>query len=179
MPRRCSDCGAEWEESLPKGDPCPKCGEPLRGRRRDDDDDAPARPKKRRTLLLTGLLGCFGLIILGCAGLVGALYVFSSRPVKILDASRQNSGQGGTSSVSATLRFEDGGRGFGGEIVLHAKAGDRETVEHYRIIGPGGGDLKVSLPTPELIAQSGPVEFWVEREERGRFSRVSDIRTIP
>jgi len=180
MTRKCSQCGARWEEPLPDGEPCPECGEPLSKPRREraEEEERPSRPK-RRPVLLTILLGILAVGFVGCAGLIGVLYLFSSYPVKILDASRADSGQGGTSSVSATLRIADSGRGFGGEIILHARAGDRATVQHYRIIGPGGGDLKITLPTRELISQSGPVEFWVEREERGKISRVSEIRTIP
>jgi hypothetical protein len=158
-----------------------------RPRRRDDDedDDRPARPPQKqksgvgRVLLVLLGLGCVGLLL--CCGGIGACLYFAPKQIDILDATRTKSPEGGTASVTVNLRVGSSGPGpfVRGEYVLNVKAGNRTSVHRMGLRGDAGGEFKTTLLTPELVKEPGPVEFWVERDDRGSVTRVSEVRTIP
>jgi hypothetical protein len=156
-------------------------------RRRDDDDDyehdRPARPprKKKGSRLLVILLVVVGLPVVLCCGGVGAIYYFWPKQIEVLDATRAKTPQGGTASVTVTIRIgatRPGGM-ISGDYNFMFKAGNRTSVHSYTIRGRAGGDDKMTFLTPELANETGPVEFWVERDDRGSGTRVSEVRSIP
>lgn len=160
---------------------------PRRRRRDEDDDDFDEPPRRRparksggagRVLLIVG--GVFvGLVVLCCGG-YGLFMAYGPKPVKVLDASRTPTAEGGTGTVSINVRV--GGSGPGGMVrgdyYFNFKAGDRTSVHNVGLIGRDGGEFRQVFLTPELAKEPGPVTFWVERRDGSSVSRVSDYHTI-
>lgn len=203
MPDSCPKCGAEFDKPLAAGDRCPDCGYKLPSRRRDDDDedDRDERPRRRRdddddrprrrrpakkqgggvgkVLLILG--GAAALMVLVCCGGIGLYIYLGPKEVEVLDAGRQSTPDGGTASVTVNLRVgaTRPGNMVMGDYILMCKAGSRTTVQRVSLRGDGGGEYRTTIFTPELAKEPGPVEFWVERDDRGSTSKVSRVRKIP
>jgi predicted nucleic acid-binding Zn-ribbon protein len=183
----CPKCGAVFEAPLEEGERCPECGARTSGarRRQDDvDDDRPvrSRPKKSGGKALLVVLGIgLGSLLLCCGGGIAAYLLFVPKEVEIIDASRQKTNDGGTASVTVILRVRatHPGNRVDADYVFMAKSGNRTHLHRVSLRGDGGAEYRTALQTPELAKENGPVDFWVERDNRGSASRVSKVVTIP
>jgi hypothetical protein len=150
-------------------------------RRRRDDDRPPAKSGGAGRILLILLLVGGGLVLC-CGGCGLVVYFASGRQVTMIDGSRTKSPQGGTTSVR--VKFRVGGDlpgGFvRGDYTFYFKSGSRTSDTALEISGRNGMEVERLFMTPELVGETGPVEFWVEKRDRdGRSSQVSPTYTIP
>ncbi len=184
MPTRRPDDDYDADDDRPRrrDDRDDEAGAEDRPRRRRRDDDGPP-PKKGGTgrLLLILLLVAGGGVVLCCGGCGIAMYIAAGRQVTVLDATRAKSPQGGTSSVTINVRVggDTPGNFVRGDYYFMFKAGSRQSVHNVALRGGGGGEYRQTFSTSELVDQSGPVEFWVERRDGDSVFRVSPVHTIP
>jgi hypothetical protein len=168
---------------------------PRRPRRDDEDDFDDDRPRRRRrryrddgrpgsggrSVLTCVVIAVVAPVVL-CGGGIAAFFIFRPKPVEVLDATRGATPDGGTGTVTVSVRFKDGDKPGGmifGDYNFVFRANGRTSLHGVGLRGHAGGIYKATFITPELAKEAGPVEFWVERDERGSTSRVSEVRRIP
>ncbi|HEX4612057.1 MAG TPA: hypothetical protein VH092_27925 [Urbifossiella sp.] len=180
MPTRRPDDEYDDPDRRPRDDPDDRDDRPRR-RRQDYDDRPPPKSGGVGRILLILVLVAGGGVVLCCGGCGLLVYYAAGRQVTVLDASRTANPKGGTSAVTVTVRIGgDSPGGFvRGDYYFMFKAGGRQSVHNFGLRGAGGGEFKSVFPTPELVEQPGPVEFWVERRDKDSVFRVSPVHTIP